>query len=821
MKISYNWLKSLINTEIDPQLLSKLLTDTGLEVEALDEISTVKGGLKGIVTGKVVSCKKHPNADKLSLTKVDIGNAELLNIVCGAPNVAEGQNVLVATLGAVLFINDNELIIKRTKIRGEDSEGMICAEDELGLGTSHEGIMVLPEDVPVGIKASEYFNIENDWVFEIGLTPNRADATSHLGVARDIFAALKNNNILSETEKDKIRLNCKENESLTQKSDNSILTEVEILDKEACKRYTGITIKNVIVKESPSWLKNKLKFIGLKPINNIVDISNYILFHLGQPLHIFDADRIAGRKIIVQKFNYGFDFTTLDGAIQKMSPDDLMICDTEKPLCIAGVYGGLNSGITQNTSNIFIESAYFNPVSIRKTAKRLGLKTDSSFRFERGTDPNMTDKALIQAANMISELAGGIICSPIIDVYPEKINPFKINFDFSYFDKIAGKMIDRNVIKNILKTLDISIENESEDALQLSVPPFRVDVTRPCDIAEEVLRIYGYNNIEIPNRLNASLSYHTIPEREKILDTLSNFLSSRSYNEIMCNSLSKSDYYEKLNYFDKNHCVRIINPLSKELEIMRQTLLFSALETVALNNNHKTLNFKLFELGKTYHKKEGDGLNKYKEEYHLSLIQTGQKENETWKNSKSTYDFYSLKADVNDVLLRIGIKPESMNTKECTGTYFQHGLSYYSGENVTVTFGKIDAKLLSFFDIKAEVYFADFNCDMLISLTSKISHTFKPVSKYPKMRRDLALLIDEKINFNEIEKLAKDLKSPILKGIGLFDIYKGDKIEKGKKSYAVSFDFVSYEKTLTDEEVDKVMQKLIKLYSEKLGAVIR
>jgi len=821
MKISYNWLKKHINIDIPAEELSELLTDCGLEVEALEEVCSVKGGLKGVVIGKVVHKEKHPDADRLSLTKVDIASGELLDIVCGAPNVAEGQKVLVATVGTRIYLKDGDFIIKKNKIRGFNSEGMICAEDELGLGDSHAGIMVLPEDAQVGTTASDYFKIETDWLFEIGLTPNRADAASHLGVARDVFAIIKNRDLLQQNKKELLVLKTEEKIKI-ELGQKGLSIDIVIENQESCPRYSGITITGVTVKESPEWLQNKLKIIGLKPINNIVDISNYVLFDLGQPLHIFDADKIIGEKVIVRKFKNDFEFVTLDGVTQQMSPDDLMICNTMQPMCIAGVYGGLNSGITSSTKNIFIESACFNPVTIRRTSKRLGIKTDASFRFERGTDPNITVRALKDAVLLIKELAGGVVTSDVKDCYPQPISNSLIVFNYENFFDVAGKIIDKRIIKSIIQSLEIIIYKEEDDKIYLSVPPYRVDVTREIDVVEEVLRIYGYNNIEMSGQIKASLSYSQKPDKENVLNIISDFLSSNGYNEIMSNSLTKSEYYENLSFFDKEKNVKLLNPLSKDLETLRQTLVYSGLETISYNHNRKIFDLKLFEYGKIYElNKSKKDLEKYSESYRMSLFQTGFNSNETWAKSQALFDFFSLKTDVFNVLKRTGINPDRLKVNENADSIFIQGLSYQLNKKPILSIGSLQPEILKYFDIRQAVFYAEFDIDLYIEMLANVKFQIKEVSRFPKMRRDLALLIDDKVQFSEIEKIAHSINNSLLKEVGLFDVYAGSNIEKGKKSYAVSFIFQDAQKTLTDAEVDSVMNQLINLYKKNLGAVIR
>lgn len=822
MKISYNWLKEFINIDLTPPQLSSLLTDCGLEVEGTEAFSSIKGGLAGVIIGEVVHKEKHPDADKLSLTKVDIGGKELLSIVCGAPNVEAGQKVLVATVGTEIFTDEGSFTIKKAKIRGAVSEGMICAEDELGLGSSHEGIMVLPDDAKKGMSASAYYKIEKDWVFEIGLTPNRADATSHLGVARDVWAVLKTALLPPEQKNNKkLEFNFQRENSLeTTITERPINISVE--NPEACPRYAGLSVKNIIVEESPEWLKNKLKAIGLKPINNIVDISNFILFDLGQPLHIFDADKVAGQKIIVKKYDKAFKFQTLDGETHDMTSDDLMICNSEEPMCIAGIYGGINSGVTTDTKNIFIESAYFDAVTIRKTAKRLGLKTDSSFRFERGADPDMTLTALIKAAGMICKLAGGTIASPIIDNYPQKITPFKVDFCYDNYYKLSGSTITKNKIKDILTALEIEIKEEKDNCLSLSVPPYRVDVTREVDVIEEIMRIFGFNNIEIPEKLNTSSSHFGSKGFETIANNIAQFLSHRGYYEMMNNSLTKTDYYKELDFFDAVKSVPILNPLSKDLAFLRQTLLYSGLEVIAYNMNRTLTDMKLFETGKVYQlNKALQGLDKYLENYYTALFLTGKPYNETWKQNNETFDFYQLKAEVNLVLKRLGLSSNKINVSESDDSIFEYGLKYDIDEKPLIQLGEVNKKIQQYFDIKQEVFYAEFNGTALMEALKHMPFQYEEPSKYPKMRRDLALLLDARTTFAEVEKLALSQNFKQLIDIGLFDIYKGKNIESGKKSYAVNFTFQDANKTLTDREVDSMMTKLINLYKKNLKAIIR
>lgn len=814
MKISYNWLKEYIKTDLSPDELGILLTDCGLEVESIEKFEIVKGGLKGIVVGEVKSKEKHPDADKLNITTVDVGTGTLLNIVCGAANVEAGQKVVVATIGAKLYPSIGEPFeIKKAKIRGKESEGMICAEDEIGLGTSHAGIMVLDASAKIGTPVSEYFKIEEDYTFEIGLTPNRADAASHVGVARDLVAVL----------------NAKENalthaltlpdERLFKVDETTSKIEVVVEDAIACPRYSGLSISNITVKESPDWLKNRLKAIGLRPINNIVDATNYVLHELGQPMHAFDADKIKGGKVIVKKLADKTKFKTLDETERELSSEDLMICDTAGGMCIAGVFGGIESGVTEKTKNIFLESAYFNASSVRKSSKRHGLKTDASFRYERGTDPNITVYALKRAALLIKEIAGGKISSEIIDVYPTPIENFKVPFSFEKCDALIGKKIDLELIKIIITSLGIEIEHEGNDALLLSVPPFKVDVQREQDVIEEVLRIYGYNNIEIPTVLNSSLAFAEKPDKEKIQNVVSELLTNNGFSEMMCLSLTKGEYATKLKSLSEDRSVAMMNPLSSDLNVLRQTLLFSGLETIAYNQNRKNADLKLYEFGKTYIAIKGE-TTKYIETKHLSVFITGRKQEESWNATNDTMIFYTLKGVVKNILERLGISDVKLT--ELDSDVFSQGLAFNWNKKLLVEFGEVSKSISSkLMDIKMPVFYADFNWDLILEAMKKASTTYSEVSKFPEVRRDLALLIDKAIQFEQLEQLAYQSEKNILKNVNLFDVYEGDKLPKGKKSYALSFILQDDNATLTDKQIEKIMEKLMKTYQEKVGAEIR
>lgn len=814
MKISYNWLKEYIKTDLSPDELGILLTDCGLEVESIEKFETVKGGLKGIVIGEVKTKEKHPDADKLNLTTVDVGTGTLLNIVCGAANVEAGQKVVVATIGAMLYPTTGEPFeIKKAKIRGKESEGMICAEDEIGLGTSHAGIMVLDASAKIGTPANEFFKIEEDYTFEIGLTPNRADAASHVGVVRDLVAVLNAKAVAMA------RVLTLPDERLFKVDETTSKIEVVVEDTIACPRYSGLSISNITVKDSPDWLKNRLKAIGLRPINNIVDATNYVLHELGQPMHAFDADKIKGGKVIVKKLADKTKFKTLDETERELSSEDLMICDSKGGMCIAGVFGGIESGVTAETKNIFLESAYFNASSVRKSSKRHGLKTDASFRYERGADPNITVYALKRAAILIKEIAGGKISSEIIDIYPTPIENFKVPFSFEKCEQLIGKKIDLELIKIIITSLGIGIEHEGNDALLLSVPPFKVDVTREQDVIEEVLRIYGYNNVEIPSVLNSSLSFAEKPDKEKIQNVISELLTNNGFSEMMCLSLTKGEYATKLKSLSEDRSVAMMNPLSSDLNVLRQTLLFSGLETISYNQNRKNADLKLYEFGKTYMAVKGE-TTKYIETKHLSVFITGRKQEESWNASNDGMNFYTLKGIVKNIIERLGIKDVKM--AELNSDTFSQGLAFNWNKKLLVEFGEVAKPVSSkMMDIKMPVYYADFNWDLVLEAMKKSSTVYTEVPKFPEVRRDLALLIDKAIQFEQLEQLAYQSEKNILKDVNLFDVYQGDKLPNGKKSYALSFILQDENATLTDKQIEKIMEKLMKTYQEKVGAEIR
>ncbi|MBE9585396.1 phenylalanine--tRNA ligase subunit beta [Mucilaginibacter sp. JRF] len=798
MKISYNWLKNFIDTDKTPEEISRILTGIGLEVESLEKVQAVPGGLEGLVIGYVKTCGDHTNSDHLHVTTVDVGGAEDLHIVCGAANVAAGQKVVVATVGTTVYPSAGEpFTIKKSKIRGELSEGMICAEDEIGLGSSHEGIMILADDAVVGTPAKEYFNLNDDYLYEIGLTPNRADAASHLGTARDIAAFLK------------IGLQ-KPDVSVFKVDDNSLAINVSVENSEAAPRYSGVSITGVEVKESPKWLKEKLAVIGIRAINNIVDITNYVLHDLGQPLHAFDADKIAGGKVIVNTTPEGTAFKTLDGVERKLSANDLMICSETEPMCIAGVFGGIDSGVTEGTTNIFLESAYFNPVWVRKTAKRHGLKTDSSFRFERGTDPDNTVYALKRAALLIQEIAGGKISSDVVDIYPAPVEPFAVELSYHNTTRLIGKDIPHSEIKSIIEALDIVVVAETAEDLSLKVPPYRVDVTREVDVIEEVLRIYGYNNIEIPTQIRASLNTSQRPERDTVQNLLSDLLTANGFNEILSNSLTKSSYSD-----DLDSAVKILNPLSSDLDVMRQSLLYSGLEAIAYNQNRKNADLKVYEFGKVYSITE----DKYNEVQRFSVFITGAKTAEQWNGKQSAVSFYNLKAVVDGIVEKLNVK--DLAVADAEGSEFAYGLQYNRGNKTLVKFGAVAASALKKADVDKEVFYADFNFDMILTLARKNTIVYQEVSKFPAVRRDLSMLVDKVVTFEQIKQVAQKTERKLLKEVNVFDVYEGDKLPAGKKSYAVSFILQDAEKTLTDKAIDAIMQKLILNLGKEAGAEIR
>jgi phenylalanyl-tRNA synthetase beta chain len=819
MKISYNWLRQYTSINLPPEEISKILTACGLEVEGTEHAGVDKSRLQGVVVGYVAEKTKHPNADKLSLTKVDIGEGELLSVVCGASNVAQGQKVLLATIGTKVITAKGEFIIQRSTIRGEVSEGMICAEDELGLGDSHAGIMVLDADAPVGMPAAEYLNTEEDTVFEIGLTPNRSDATSHIGVARDLIACI---NAKDHTDHS---LQIPDVSAFTVAS-HSLPIEVIVEDTAACPRYTGLTMTGIRVEDSPSWLQTQLKNIGVRPINNIVDITNYVLFETGQPLHAFDAAKVTGSKVIIKKYPDKTKFTTLDGVERELSANDLMICNAAEPMCIAGVFGGEKSGITSATTTIFLESAYFDPTTVRRTSKLHGLKTDASFRFERGADPNITVYAIKRAALLIAEIAGGQVASGIVDVYPEKIVNRSMEFSLPYMDKVIGKHIEKDTAKNILQSLGIIITAETEDVLHIEVPPFKTDVTRPIDVVEEVLRIYGYNNIEFGDGMRSSLSFFPKPDPEKVQNVISDYLTSLGFYEMLTNSLTKAAYYEtNSKLFDPARLVKILNPLSKELNVMRQTLLFTGLESVAFNKNHKNHNTLFYEFGKIYFsdaKEAREPLEKYSEFKRLALFLSGNIQNGDWHTKEQPADIYFLKATVDNIIRRAGVERSRINvSEEKTPLLFSEQLCYAIDGKMLCEMGELQAELLKQNDIKDTVFYASVHWDTLLECIDAKGIKYADVCRFPEVTRDLALLIDKKVNFGQIETLAYKTEPSLIKKVSLFDVYEGQNIDADKKSYAVNFILQDNEKTLTDEQIDACMNKLIAAYTKQLNAQLR
>ncbi len=798
MKISYNWLKQFIDTDKTPEQLSQILTGIGLEVESLEKVQAIPGGLEGLVIGYVKDTRQHPNADRLKITQVDAGTGAELQIVCGASNVAAGQKVVVATIGTTVYPTKGEPFkINKSKIRGEESEGMICAEDEIGLGESHEGIMVLDADAPIGDLAKDYFKVTDDYLYEIGLTPNRADAASHLGTARDIAAFIKTH------------IN-KPDLSAFKVDNNSRPIEVVVENAVACPRYSSVTISGVEVKDSPKWLKEKLSVIGVRSINNIVDITNYVLHGLGQPLHAFDADAIKGNKVIVGTCPEETIFKTLDEVDRKLSADDLMINNAEAPMCIAGVFGGIGSGVKESTKNIFLESAYFNPVWVRKTSKRHGLKTDASFRFERGTDPNITVTALKYAALLIKELAGGTISSEISDIYQNPVSPFEIDIAYKNVDRLIGKSITHQEIRSIIKALDIEIVNESEEGLSLKVPPYRVDVTREVDVIEEILRIYGYNNIEIPTQIRASLNNSIRPEKDDVQNTISDILSANGFNEILSNSLTKSAYSNNL-----DTAVKILNPLSSDLDVMRQSMVFSGLEAIAYNQNRRKTDLKLYEFGKVYSVKE----DKYTETQRFAIFITGADKEEQWNQKPQQFSFYRIKAVVDALVQRLNIRDYTVEDATCSKMAF--GLQYIRNGKQLVKFGAINKDSLKKVDVEKEVFYADFNFDLVLAAVKKNKIVYQEVSKFPAVRRDLSMLVDTQVTFGQLKQIAQRTERKLLKDVNVFDVYQGDKLPAGKKSYALSFTLQDEEKTLTDKTIDSIIQKLIYNFGKEAGAEIR
>jgi len=818
MNISYKWLKDYLKTTLDPKEVAAILTQLGLETGSVEEVESIKGGLKGLVVGEVLTCQKHPGSDHLSLTTVDIGNGVTEPIVCGAPNVAAGQKVIVATVGTTLYKGEESFTIQKSKIRGEVSAGMICAEDEIGIGTDHNGILVLDPSAVPGTPASSYFNIESDYCLEVDLTPNRIDSASHIGVARDLAAFLRQTQEISYTRPSVDGF----------KVDNHNRTiEVTIENPEACARYTGVSITGITVKDSPDWLKNRLRVIGLKPINNVVDITNYILFETGQPLHAFDLAAIKGNKVVVKTVAAGTKFRTLDDVERDLDEKDLMICNESEGMCIGGVFGGLHSGIKNETTEMFLESAWFNPVFIRKTARRHGLNTDASFRFERGVDPNGTIYALKRAALLICELAGGTLSSEIVDVVadPQVLEPFAVTVSFPNIKRLIGKEIPREQIKNILISLEIAITAENEETLQLSVPPYRVDVRREADVIEELLRIYGYNNVEAGTAVKSTLQHAGHPDKLKLQNLVSEILTAHGFNEIMCNSLTKSTYYDQLNTFKEENCVKLYNPLSSDLNAMRQTLLFGGLETILRNTNFRNSDLKLYEFGNVYFYdgsvENPNPVKKYKEEEHIGLWLTGSKEGENWVTKAQPGSFFTLKSYLEKILSRLGIAPDLCQFKPLVSEIYSDGIEYYFNNLKIAQLGIVGKNLLKQSGLQAEVVYADVHWTLLLKAIKKLKVAYTPLPKFPEVRRDLALLVDREVSFGSIKMWAHRTEKDLLKSVSIFDVYEGSHLPEGKKSYAVSFLLRDDTKTLQDKQIEKVMEKLINTFKRELGAQIR
>ncbi|SHL65415.1 phenylalanyl-tRNA synthetase beta subunit [Xylanibacter ruminicola] len=820
MNISYKWLKEYVDFDLTAQQVADALTSTGLEVDALEEVQSIKGGLKGLYVGKVLTCEAHPNSDHLHVTTVDLGKGEPSQIVCGAPNVAAGQKVIVADLGCVLYDGDKEFVIKKSKLRGVESNGMICAEDEIGVGTSHDGIIVLPEDAVVGTPAAEYYNLESDWLIEVDITANRADGLSHWGVARDLYAWLKSNGYETKMH----RPDC----SKFTVDNHNLPIEVKIENTEACKRYACVSISDCEVKESPDWLKNKLNTIGLRPINNIVDITNYVMMAYGQPLHTFDADMVKGHQIVVKTMPEGTPFQTLDGEEHKLSDRDLAICNAEEPMCIAGVFGGKGSGTYETTKNVVLESAYFHPTWIRKSARRHGLSTDASFRFERGVDPNGTIYALQQAAILCKELAGGKVSMEIVDVYPEKMENAVVDLSYQYVHDLVGKEIPTDKIKAICESLEMKVLEETAEGLKLEIPAYRVDVTRPCDVVEDILRIYGYNNVEIPTQLKSSLVIKgDEDQKHKLANIVSEQLVGEGFNEILNNSLTKGAYYEGRNAYAAENCVKIMNPLSTDLNVMRQTLLFGGLESVQHNVNRKRANLRFFEFGNVYtfdpeKANLDDPMQAYKEQYHAALWITGKRVEGSWAHANEESSFYELSAYVENILRRIGVKPGMIVRKKSENDIFSAGLTIENrGGKKLIEMGIITKKLLKQFGLDAPVFYAELNWTALMKVIKKNEVLYTEVPKFPAVSRDLALLVDNSVEFAQIEQIARATEKKLLKKVELFDVYEGDKLPAGKKSYAVNFILQDEEKTMGDKQIEAIMNKLIAQLKKQLNAELR
>lgn len=820
MNISYNWLKRYIETDLPAEEVARILTDIGLEVEGFEKIETVKGGLQGVVVGEVLTCTDHPDSDHLHVTTVDVGAGEPLQIVCGAANCRAGLKVLCATVGAVLYPNggDEEFKIKRSKIRGVESLGMLCAEDELGIGSSHEGIMELPADAPVGMAAREYLRVEDDYLIEIGLTPNRVDAASHIGVARDLAAYLRSRGERTEVKWPDVSAFAVDNHDLP--------VAIRVENHEACPRYVGVTVSGCKIGPSPEWMQNCLRAAGINPKNNLVDITNFVLFELGQPLHAFDAAKIEGREVVVRTCAEGTPFVTLDGVERKLTDKDLMICSAERPMCIAGVFGGLDSGISETTTDVFIESAYFNPVWVRKTAKRFGLNTDSSFRFERGIDPNLQVYAAKRAALLMKELAGGSISSEITDICPVPAADFVFDISFARINALIGKEIPQETVRTILAALDVKILSEQEGRLTVAVPPYRVDVQREADLIEDILRIYGYNNVEVPSRVRSTLSYAPKPDRSKLMNLAADFLTDNGFTEIMSNSLTKAAYYEGLAACPPERCVRILNPLSADLNVLRQTLLFNMLEAVCLNINHKNGDLKLYEFGNCYFydeakRTEENHLAAYSEEYRLAIAVTGIATPQSWNTKPEKASFFTLRAVAEKLLRRFGIDIYALKSEPTQSDLFAEGLTMSLNGKELLQIGVVSGKLRRLTDVKQEVYYLEMNFDALVRSTKKHRIAAEELSKFPEVKRDLALLVDRDVTFAALRSVALATERKLLKSVSLFDVYEGDKLPAGKKSYALSFILEDKTRTLDDKTIERVMANLTRQFEQQCGAQVR
>ena len=820
MNISYKWLKEYVDFNLTPQEVCDALTSTGLEVGALEEVQSIKGGLKGLYVGKVLTCELHPNSDHLHVTTVDLGHENPSQIVCGAPNVAAGQKVIVADLGCVLYDGDKEFVIKKSKLRGVESCGMICAEDEIGVGTNHDGIIVLPEEAVVGTPAAEYYNLESDWLIEVDITANRSDALSHWGVARDLYAWLKQNGYETSLHRPDCEAFCVDNHDLE--------VDVEIENTEACRRYACVSVTGCEVKESPEWLQNKLRVIGLRPINNIVDITNYIMMAYGQPMHCFDADMVKGHKIVVRTQPEGTKFVTLDGVEHTLGTHDLSICNAEEPMCIAGVFGGKGSGTYETTTNVVLESAYFHPTWIRKSARRHGLSTDSSFRFERGVDPNATIYALKQAAILCKELAGGKVSMEIRDEYPNPIENAKVRLEYSYVNTLIGKDLEPETIKSICQSLEMTITAEDAQGLDIEVPAYRVDVQRPCDVVEDILRIYGYNNIEIPTQLKSCLVIKGEEDKKhKLANLVSEQLVGSGFNEILNNSLTRGAYYENRNEWPADNSVKIMNPLSSDLSVMRQTLLFGGLESIEHNAKRKNANLRFFEFGNVYRfdpdrQNDENPMAAYNEQNHLALWVTGKRVEGSWAHADEESSFYELASYVENIFSRIGLNPGMTVRKKSQNDIFVSGITIENrGGKKLVEMGILAKKVLKDADIDRPVYYAEMNWTALMKVIRKSEVLYTEISKFPAVSRDLALLVDEKVEFAEIEQIARQTEKKLLKSVELFDVYEGKNLPQGKKSYAVNFILQDETKTLNDKQIEAIMSKLTANLKNKLGAELR